>query len=171
MKLMTNFRTLVRSKMGLILIFLSSLLGLVLLVQFLNPVVAAPHSSFAQGRIGLPTMTIGSVSIRPVSAALTNKGPVCLVLIAVEMRSPAFGVSDSGIFLMGSKRTYPANSITLIGQDTLFGQQKIRAFGFNPTELCQQGDLKIEDLALLVVRPAGIGVVSFAIPSAVKTGK
>lgn len=171
MKFIASFRTLSRFKMGLVLIFLSSFLGVVLLIQFLNPVVAAPHSSFAQGRIGLPTITIGSVSIRPVSATLTQKLPVCLVLIAVEMRGPAFGISDSGIFLMGSKRTYPATSITPIGQDALFGQQKIRAFGFNPTELCQQGDLKIEDLALLVVRPAGIGVLSFAMPKTAKAAK
>lgn len=126
---------------------------------------AAPKylSVFTQGQIGRTTITLGSVSIHPLSAAITNTAPVCLVFVAVEMQGPAFSVPEGGVFLMGSqRRTYPASSITPLGHDLPFGQRKVRAFGFNPTELCQQGELKIEDLTLLIVHPTGVGVVSFS---------
>lgn len=153
-----------QSRISKILFALCALLILILLMQSTAASAASGHlATFAQGRIGLPTITIKNVSIHPISAAITNRAPVCLVLIAVEMQGPAFGVPDGGVFLVGSqRRIYPATSITPLSQDTFFGQRKIRAFGFNPVELCQQGELKVEDLALLIVHPAGVGVVSFA---------
>lgn len=120
-------------------------------------------SAFIQGQIGLSTLKLGNVSIRPISAAITNKTPVCLVMVAVEMQGPAFGVPDGGVFLMGNRRhTYPSTSLASLGQDSFFGQRKVRVFGFNPSELCTQDELKIEDLALLIIQPVGVGVVSFA---------
>lgn len=162
-----------QSKISKILLALSVVLVLILLMQSKNSSPIPGHlAAFTQGRIGLPTVTVGSVSIHPISAAITNRAPVCLVLIAVEMQGPAFGIPDGGVLLVGSqRRTYPATSVTSIGQDTLFGQRKIRAFGFNPVELCQQGELKVEDLALLIVHPAGVGVVSFATSPAIKASK
>lgn len=153
-----------QSKINKILFALSALL---ILIFFLKPSTASAATgrlaTFAQGRIGLPTVTVGKVSIHPISAAITNREPVCLVLIAVEMQGPAFGIPEGGVLLMGDQRhTYPASSITPLGPDLLFGQRKIRAFGFNPIELCQKGELKIEDLALLIIHPVGVGVVSFS---------
>lgn len=162
-----------RSRISKILLVLSALLILILLIQSTATSAAPGHlATFAQGRIGLSTVTIGSVSIHPIAAAITNRAPVCLVLIAVEMQGPAFGVPDSGVLLIGSqRRIYPATSITPLGQDAIFGGRKIRAFGFKPVELCQQGELRVEDLALLIVHPAGVGVVSFAISPVIQASK
>ena len=162
-----------RSRVSKILFALSASLILILLVQSTTASAAPGHlAAFAQGRIGLPTVIIGSVSIHPISAAVTNRAPVCLVLIAVEMQGPNFGVPEGGVLLIGSqRRTYPATSITPLGQDALFGQRKMRVFGFNPIALCQQGELRVEDLALLIVHPAGVGVISFAAPPAVKASQ
>ena len=164
----TGFGQVVRSRTGVALI----LLVLILLAHStLTPAVPGPLSTFAQGQIGLPTLRLGSLFVRPISAIVTNKAPVCLALVAVEIRDQVFGAPDSGIFLLGNQRAYPPTSITPVAQDALFGQRKIRAFGFSPIELCKKGNLTIEDLALLVIRPEGIGVVSFAASETAQANK
>ncbi|MGC1378236.1 MAG: hypothetical protein WA821_18540 [Anaerolineales bacterium] len=166
-----DFHQIIRSKARIGLVALI-LFGAILFTQVAHPVLPGSLSAFAQGRIGAPTLTLGDFSIHPISAVITDKGPVCLVLLGVEMVKRAFGVSDGEIFLMGSRRTYAAATILPVGQDTGFGQHKVRALAFHPTELCKQGEVRIEDLALLVIHPAGIGIVSFSAPiAAVKVNK
>jgi hypothetical protein len=120
-----------------------------------------PYSASIQGRLGQTTLALGSFSFHPISAIITDQSPVCLMLIAVKIDGPIFDTSNKGIFLMGNQHTYPPASIHAIGQDAPFGLHKVRAYAFNPTELCEQGELKLEDLALMVVRPEGIGIMSF----------
>lgn len=166
--ILSNLHRITRSK-SVGLLALNLFLVLALLFQVGNDSsTPGTASTFAQGRIGLSSITLGNASVHPISAIVTDKAPVCLVLIAVEMQWPTIGSSDGGIFLLGDQRAYPAVSVHPIGQDAPFGQHKIRAYSFNPTELCQQDELKIEDLALMVVRPEGIGIVSFAAPHTIK---
>ena len=165
-------RKAVRSRMSIVgLVILAVLLGVMIFIQISRSVGPGSLLAYAQGPIGVPTLTLGDYSIRPINAVITDKSPVCLVLIAAEIREQVLGAPDSNIFLMGSKRTFAAASITPIGNDSVFGQQRIRAFAFHPTELCRQGDVRIEDLSLLVVRPAGVGIVSFAAPKVVRADK
>lgn len=147
------------------------LIGAILFARSITPLAAGNLSAFAKGPIGTFTLTLGGVTIRPLTAVLTDQPHVCLALIAVEMRGQAFEVPENGVFLMSNQRVYPAVGVTSIAQDTLFGQQKIRAFAFSPSALCGHGGIKIEDLALLVIRPIGTGVVSFTNPQTAASTK
>ncbi len=169
--ILSDFIQAIRSKTGLGSIILNLFFGIMLLTQFTHPSLPGSLSSFVQGQIGVPTLALGNLSIHPVSAVITNKGPVCLVMVAVEITGQAFRVSDGAIFLMSDQRTYPTANIYTIGQDAPFGQKNTRALAFHPTELCKQGQFEVEDLALLVVHPTGIGIVSFAAPTTVKANK
>ena len=152
-------------------IALCILIGALLFARSIAPAASGNVAAFAKGPIGTFTLTLGGVTIRPLTAVLTDQPHVCLALIAAEMDGQAFEVPENGVFLMGNQRVYPAISVTSIGQDTLFGQQKIRAFAFNPSALCGHGGIKIEDLALLLIRPVGTGVVSFTNPQTASSTK
>ncbi len=169
--ILSDFRQALRSKTGLGALILNLFFGTLFLTQAVNPVLPDSISAFAQGQIGVPTLTLGNFSVHPVSAVVTNEGPVCLVLVAVEITGQTFRVSDGPIFLMANRRAYPTASIHVIGQDAPFGQKKTRALAFHPTELCKQGLFQLQDLALLVTHPNGVGVVSFAAPTKANTGK
>ena len=168
--ILSDVQQAIRSKTGISLIAVNLFLGIMLFPHFVNPALPRPFIGIVRGQVGLPTLTLGDFSIHPITVLVTNKGPVCLVLIAAEMDGQPFGVQDDGIFLMGDQRVYASTAVVPIGHDALFGQQKIRAFAFHPIELCQEGKVGLEDLSLLVVRPEGVGVVSFANPKLDGTG-
>lgn len=140
------------------LIALNLLFAVALFVQAAHPVLSGSLSAFAQGEIGIPTLRLGDISIHPFSAIITNKAPVCLVFMGVEIERRFW---DGELYLMNGLHTYPAASVLPIGQDALFGQKQIRAIAFHPDDLCQRGSFKIEDLSLLLVHPNGIGIISF----------